>query len=176
MTQRIKLCSFLHTIQKIYSHTLSIYVCVYTYIYIYIYIYINWYMMIWYIYLLWLSLSFSCSVVSNSFVSPWTLIHQAPLSMEFSRQEYRSGLTFHSPGYLPNPWIELTSPAWQADSLQPSHLGSPFTLIMCVEICTYNGKYIYYTFIYIYLTYIFIRVLKIKVSSVYVDKQTNRSD
>ena len=44
-----------------------------------------------------------------------------PLSMEFSRQEYWSGLPFPSPGDLPDPGIEPRSPAWQADSL-PSEL------------------------------------------------------
>ena len=42
---------------------------------------------------------------------------QAPLSMEFSRQEYWSGLPFPSPGDLPNPGIEPRTPALQADSL-----------------------------------------------------------
>ena len=49
--------------------------------------------------------------------TPWTVAHQAPLSMEFSRQEYWSGLLIPSPGDLPNPGIEPKSPAWQADSL-----------------------------------------------------------
>ena len=44
-------------------------------------------------------------VVSNS-ASPWTVTHHAPLSMEFSRQEYWSGLPFPSPGDLPDPRIE----------------------------------------------------------------------
>ena len=43
-------------------------------------------------------LLFSHSVVSNSFVTPWTVAHQARLSMGFSRQEYWSGLPFPSPG------------------------------------------------------------------------------
>ena len=51
------------------------------------------------------------------FVTPWTVIRQAPLSMEFSRQEYWSGLPFPSPGDLPDPGIEPRSPALQADSL-----------------------------------------------------------
>ena len=55
--------------------------------------------------------SFSCSVESNSFATPWTVAHQAPLSMGFPRQEYWSGLPFLSPGDLPNPGIELVSPA-----------------------------------------------------------------
>ena len=40
------------------------------------------------------------------FVTPWTVAHQAPLNMEFSRQEYWSGLLFPSPGNLPNPGVE----------------------------------------------------------------------
>ena len=48
--------------------------------------------------------------------TPWTIAHQAPLSMGLCRQEYWSGLIFPSPGDLPNPGIEPTSPALQADS------------------------------------------------------------
>ena len=51
------------------------------------------------------------------FAIPWTVAHQALLSMEFSRQEYWSGLPFPSPGDLPNPGIEPRSPALQAGSL-----------------------------------------------------------
>ena len=51
------------------------------------------------------------------FVTLWTVPHQAPLSMEFPRQEYWSGLSFPSPGDLLNPGIEPGSPALQADSL-----------------------------------------------------------
>ena len=51
------------------------------------------------------------------FVIPWTVAHQPPLSIEFSRQEYWSGLPFPSPGDLPNPGIEPGSPALQADAL-----------------------------------------------------------
>ena len=60
------------------------------------------------------------SVVSD-FVTPWTIARQAPLSMEFSRQEYWRGLSFPSPGDLSGPGIEPGSPALQADSL-PSKL------------------------------------------------------
>ena len=55
----------------------------------------------------------------------WTVAHQAPRSMEFSMQEYWSGLPFSSPEDLPDPGIEPTTPAWQADSLPLSHLGGP---------------------------------------------------
>ena len=56
-------------------------------------------------------------------MTPWTVARQAPLSMVFSRQEYWSGLPFLSPGYLPDPGIELGSPALQADSLLSESLG-----------------------------------------------------
>ena len=49
------------------------------------------------------------------FVTLWTVGHQAPLSMGFSRQEYRSGLPCPPPGDLPDPEMELVSlvsPAW----------------------------------------------------------------
>ena len=52
-----------------------------------------------------------------TFATPWTVAHQAPLSMEFSRQEYWNGLLFPTPGDLPDPGIEPASPALQADSL-----------------------------------------------------------
>ena len=59
------------------------------------------------------------------FVTPWTVAHQAPLSMEFSRQEYWSGLPFPSPEDLPNPGIKPRSPALQADSLPLYSLRNP---------------------------------------------------
>ena len=52
----------------------------------------------------------ACLVMSDS-ATPWTITHQVPLSMEFSRQEYWSGLPFPSPEDLPDPGVELTSPA-----------------------------------------------------------------
>ena len=60
-------------------------------------------------------LLFGQEVVSNSFATPWTVAYQAPLFMGFSRQEYWSGLPFPSAGDLPDPGIELRSPALQAD-------------------------------------------------------------
>ena len=51
------------------------------------------------------------------FATLWTVACQAPLSMEFSRQKYWSGLPFPSPRDLPDPEIEPRSPALQADSL-----------------------------------------------------------
>ena len=54
-------------------------------------------------------------------VTPWAIAYQAPPSMEFSRQEYWSGVPFPSPGDLPDPGIEAGCPASQADAL-PSEL------------------------------------------------------
>ena len=63
------------------------------------------------------------------FVTPWTVAHQAPPSMGFSRQEYWSGLPFPSPGDLPNPGIEPRSPTFQADALTSEPPGKPRMLI-----------------------------------------------
>ena len=60
-----------------------------------------------------------------SLCDPWTVAHQVPLSMGFSRQEYWSGLPFLSPGDLPNPGIEPRSPALQADTLLSEPPGKP---------------------------------------------------
>ena len=49
------------------------------------------------------------------FATPWTIAHQALLSMGFSSQEYWSGLPFPSPGDLLNPGIEPASSAFQAE-------------------------------------------------------------
>ena len=51
------------------------------------------------------------------FATPWTVACQSALSMGFSRQEYWRGLSFPSPGNLPNPGIEPRSPKLQADAL-----------------------------------------------------------
>ena len=76
----------------------------------------------------------SCSVVSNSFATPWTAAHQTPLSMGFPRKEYWNGLPFHSPGDLLHSGIEPESPAWQVDSLPPSHLGSLQVTSCCAKL------------------------------------------
>ena len=59
------------------------------------------------------------------FGTPWTVAHQAPLSMGFSRQEYWNGLPFPSSGDLPNPGIEPRSPALQVDALTSERPGKP---------------------------------------------------
>ena len=59
------------------------------------------------------------------FVTPWTVAHQMPLSIEFFRQEYWSGLPCPPPGDLPNPEIEPRSPTLQVDSLLFEPPGKP---------------------------------------------------
>ena len=68
-----------------------------------------------------------CKLLSHAqlFATPWTVAHQAPLSMRFSRQGYWSGLPFPSPGDLPDLGIEPGSPALQADSLPTELQGKP---------------------------------------------------
>ena len=63
-------------------------------------------------------------VVSDSATS-WTVARQAPLSTEFSRQDYWSGLPCPPPRDLPNSGIEPRSPESQADSLPPEPPGKP---------------------------------------------------
>ena len=72
-------------------------------------------------------IKYVCVLVAHVqlFVTPWTEACQAQLSMEFSRQEYWSWLPFSSPGDLPDPGIELGSPALQADALLSQLLGKP---------------------------------------------------
>ena len=67
------------------------------------------------------------------FEAPWTVAHQAPPSMGFSRQEYWSGLPFPSPGDLPDPGIEPRSPALQADALTSEPPGKPITAIKYIH-------------------------------------------
>ena len=62
-----------------------------------------------------------CSCLASKFhltlVTPWTVVHQAPLSMGFSRQEYWIELPFPSLGDLPDSGFSVSSPAWQVDFL-----------------------------------------------------------
>ena len=65
------------------------------------------------------------------FATPWSIAHQAPLSMGFSRQEYWSGLPCPLPGHFPNPGIETRSPALQADSSPVEPPGKPGYVCAC---------------------------------------------
>ena len=88
------------------------------------------------------SFRYVCVLVAQSSLTlcdPWTVAHWAPLSMEFSRQEYWSGLPFPPPGYLPNLGIEPRSPTLQADSLPFEPSGKP------------SSRYIYNIVIQLYI-------------------------
>ena len=67
--------------------------------------------------------------MSDSSETPWTVAHQAPLSMGFSRPEYWSGLPFLTPADLPNPGTELPSPALAGGFFTTEPPGKP--------VCTY---------------------------------------
>ena len=73
------------------------------------------------------------------FETPWTVAHQAPPSMGFSRQEYWSGLPFPSPGDLPDPGIKPRSPALQAGTLTSEPAGKPIVNAIFKN-CTRTAK------------------------------------
>ena len=77
------------------------------------------------------------------FVTPWTVAYMAPLSMEFSRQEYWSGLPFPSPGDLPDPEIKPASPALAGGFFNTEPPGKPFMLIISVTEQTRKFHYVY---------------------------------
>ena len=74
------------------------------------------------------------SVVGQLFVTPWTAACQAPLSIQFSRQEYWNGLPCPSAGDLPNPGFEHQSPELQADSLLTELPGRLERLFLSISI------------------------------------------
>ena len=76
-----------------------------------------------------------CSVMSDSFATLWTVACQAPLSMEFSRQEYWSMLPFPTPGDLPDAGIELRSPE------SPALAGGFFTTVSPGKPLSFTGYY-----------------------------------
>ena len=67
-------------------------------------------------------------------VTPRIIVHQAPLSMGFNKQECCSGLPFPSPEDLPYPGMEPGSPALQADSSQTEPPGKPFLFVIPTHI------------------------------------------
>ena len=69
------------------------------------------------------------------FATSWIIAHQASLSVEFSRQEYWSGLPFSSPGDLPNPGIKPRSPALQVDSLLSEPQGKTKVKVKVAQLC-----------------------------------------
>ena len=81
-------------------------------------------------------LYFVCEILFHVrlFVTPWTVAYQAPPSMEFSRQEYWSGLPFPSPGDLCDSRIEPRSPALQADTLPSEPPGKAYYYYYIISI------------------------------------------
>ena len=81
------------------------------------------------------------------FATPWAIVCQASLSMEFSRQEYWSGLPFPPPGDLPNPGTEhtsLVSPALAGGFFTPEPPGKPRMIlhhILIVILLKFKGCY-----------------------------------
>ena len=90
-------------------------------------------------------------------VTPWTVAHAAPLSMEFSWQEYWSWLPFPSPGDLPDLRIESGLLHWWAASLPLSHQGNTHT-----HTHTHTHTYIYIDRerVYVYDTYMFLLLIR----------------
>ena len=85
-------------------------------------------------------------VTPQLFVTPWTVAHQAPLSLGFFRQEYWSGLSFPSPEDLPNPGIKhasLTSPVLAGGFLPLGPPGKPYIValkVVVVLVCPYRKR------------------------------------
>ena len=73
----------------------------------------------------------SCFGCVQLFATPWTVSHQAPLSMGFPRQEDWSGLPFPPPGDLPDPEVEPASLAF------PALTGGFFTTAPLLKPCMY---------------------------------------
>ena len=65
------------------------------------------------------------------FAIPWTVTYQGPLSIGFSRKEYRSGLLFSSPGDLPNPGVEPVSPVLSDGFFTTEPPGKPINICQC---------------------------------------------
>ena len=72
--------------------------------------------------------------MSDSFVTPWTVARQAPLSMGFPRQECWSGLPFPSREDLPDPGIKTASPALAGIFFTTEPSGKPVCMYMFVQI------------------------------------------
>ena len=71
------------------------------------------------------------------FATLWTVAYQAPLSMEFSRQEYWSGLPFPAPGDFPDPGITPGSPTLLADTLPSEPPGKLMNALLLLLLLSY---------------------------------------
>ena len=79
--------------------------------------------------------------MSDSFVNPWTVDYQDPLSMGFSRQEYWSGLPFPSSGIVPDPGIKPERPVLAGVFFTTEPLGKPSHLQKTTKATTKWKKY-----------------------------------
>ena len=115
---------------------------IYMFVHIYLYIHmIHIYTLCIFIY----TYTCACMISHIWLFIPWTVAHQAPLSMEVSRQEYRSGLPFPSPGDFLDSGIEVMSLA------SPALAGGFFTTEPPGKSTyTCNSSLLVYMFIYIY--------------------------
>ena len=77
------------------------------------------------------------------FETPWTVPHQAPLSMGLSRQEYWSGLPFSSPGDPPNPGIKPMSPALVGRFFTSSATYLGFITMLTIHVVNYDRAELY---------------------------------
>ena len=85
-------------------------------------------------------LLFSRSIVYDSFETPWTVAHQAPLSVGFPGKSIGVGCNFSSPGYLPNPGIEPMSPALANGCFTTKPPGKPDELTTFLLSNTYSAR------------------------------------
>ena len=110
--------------------------------------------------------------MSSSFRTPWTVACQVPLSMGFPGKKYYSGLPFPSPGDIPNPGIELRSPALQEDSLLSEPPGKPhfilwngFFVVVVMYTCSlfyfilFSNLFFFFTLFYFTILYWFCHTL-----------------
>ena len=113
------------------SEPMGVCMCMYTQMDVHTFIYIHMCTYMWCA-VFWLVTQLGLTL----FATPWMAARQAPLSMGFPRQEYWSGLPFLSPGDLPNPGIQLSSPALVGRFFLPlSHQGKLHTYIFVINTC-----------------------------------------
>ena len=83
-------------------------------------------------------------------------LHRASLSMEFSRQEYWSGLPFLSPGVVPDPGIKSASCAFQADALLSESPGKPSVEPVLIYVPTQQYEIVPWFIVGIYFVFLFV--------------------
>ena len=90
-------------------------------------------------------------------MTPWTVACQAPLSMRFPRQEYRSGLPFSSLGDLPDPGIEAMSPALAGGFFTTEPPGTPHKPLQSILIFSvYSDSLAVYHFLFQFFLFLYL--------------------